>query len=208
MAIPSSIRQSKEEGTGFAHCADPVPFDKVGRAMSIDLKSYILDVADFPKPGIVFKDITPIVQSAQAFHFAVDELAAWARPCRPEIVAGIESRGFLFAAALARELRLGMTVIRKKGKLPRKAVSVVAPNEYAVEHFEMHEDGVAAGQRVLIIDDLIATGSSSVSAINLVKLLKGDVVGFGAVVELSFLGGVELIRRTHPEVEVRALVRY
>jgi adenine phosphoribosyltransferase len=176
--------------------------------MAIDLKSYILDVPDFPKPGIVFKDITPIIQSAQAFHFAIDELAAWARPMKPEIVAGIESRGFLFGAALARELRLGMTVIRKKGKLPRKTVSVVAPNEYAVEHFEMHEDGVAPGQRVLIIDDLIATGSSSVSAINLVNLLKGDVVGFGAIVELSFLGGVENIRKAHPTVEVHSLVSY
>ena len=176
--------------------------------MSIDLKKYILDVPDFPKPGIVFKDITPVVQSAQAFHFAVDELAAWARPLRPEILAGIESRGFLFAAALARELRLGLTVIRKKGKLPRKAVCVVAPNEYALEHFEMHEDGVAPGQRVLIIDDLIATGSSSVSAIDLVGLLKGDVVGFGAVIELSFLGGLERIRKAHPGVPVHALVRY
>jgi adenine phosphoribosyltransferase len=176
--------------------------------MTIDLKNYILDVPDFPKPGIVFKDITPVVQSAQAFHFAVDELAAWARPLRPEILAGIESRGFLFAAALARELRLGLTVIRKKGKLPRKAACVLAPNEYAVEHFEMHEDGVAPGQRVLIVDDLIATGSSSVSAINLVKMLKGDVVGFGAVVELSFLGGLERIRKAHPEVAVHALVRY
>jgi adenine phosphoribosyltransferase len=176
--------------------------------MSIDLKNYILDVPDFPKPGIVFKDITPVVQSAQAFHFAVDELAAWARPLRPEILAGIESRGFLFAAALARELRLGLTVIRKKGKLPRKAVCVVAPNEYALEHFEMHEDGVAPGQRVLIIDDLIATGSSSVSAIDLVRLLKGDVVGFGAVIELSFLGGLERIRKAHPGVPVHALVRY
>jgi adenine phosphoribosyltransferase len=176
--------------------------------MSIDLKNYILDVPDFPKPGIVFKDITPVVQSAQAFHFAVDELAAWARPLRPEILAGIESRGFLFAAALARELKLGLTVIRKKGKLPRKAVCVVAPNEYALEHFEMHEDGVAPGQRVLIIDDLIATGSSSVSAIDLVGLLKGDVVGFGAVIELSFLGGLERIRKAHPGVPVHALVRY
>jgi len=176
--------------------------------MSIDLKKYILDVPDFPKPGIVFKDITPVVQSAQAFHFAVDELAAWARPLRPEILAGIESRGFLFAAALARELRLGLTVIRKKGKLPRKAACVVAPNEYALEHFEMHEDGVAPGQRVLIIDDLIATGSSSVSAIDLVELLKGEVVGFAAVIELSFLGGLERIRKAHPGVPVHALVRY
>ena len=176
--------------------------------MSIDLKDFILDVPDFPKPGIVFKDITPIVQSAQAFTTAIDEMAAWARLQKPEIIVGIESRGFIFGAALARELRLGMTVIRKKGKLPRKCASVVAPNEYAVEHFEMHEDAVARGERVLIIDDLIATGSSSVSAINLVKLLQGDVVGFGAIVELSFLKGIEAIRRAHPDVAVRALVRY
>ncbi|MBE0711724.1 MAG: adenine phosphoribosyltransferase, partial [Candidatus Aminicenantes bacterium] len=102
--------------------------------MAIDLKSFIPDVPDFPMPGIVFKDIMPLVQNAQAFNFAIDELAAWARPKRPEIIAGIESRGFLFAAALARELRLGLTVIRKKGKLPRKTACVLAPNEYAVEY--------------------------------------------------------------------------
>ncbi|HPW18529.1 MAG TPA: adenine phosphoribosyltransferase [Candidatus Aminicenantes bacterium] len=176
--------------------------------MSLDLKDYIVDVPDFPKPGVVFKDITPIVQSAQAFNASIDRLAAWARTRKPELVVGIESRGFVFAAALARELRLGMTVIRKKGKLPRKCATVEAPNEYAVEHFEMHEDAVAPGQRVLIVDDLIATGSSSVSSIDLVKSLRGDVVGFGAVIELSFLKGVEAVRRAHPEVDVHALVRY
>jgi adenine phosphoribosyltransferase len=176
--------------------------------MSLDLKRYIVDVPDFPKPGIVFKDITPVVQSAQAFNAAIDGLAAWAAALEPEIIAGIESRGFLFAAALARDFRLGLTVIRKKGKLPRRAVRVEAPNEYAVEQFEMHEDAVARGQRVLIVDDLIATGSSSISAINLVGMLQGEVVGFGALVELSFLKGVEAIRLAHPDVPVHALVRY
>ena len=176
--------------------------------MSIDLKSFIVDVPDFPKPGILFKDITPVVQSSQAFNAAIDELAAWAATRRPEIIAGIESRGFLFAAALARDLRLGLAVIRKKGKLPRKCATVVAPNEYAVEHFEMHEDAVARGQRVLIVDDLIATGSSSVSAISLVELVQGEVVGFGAIVELSFLNGLEAIHKAHPDVPVHALVRY
>jgi adenine phosphoribosyltransferase len=176
--------------------------------MSIDLKDYIIDVPDFPKKGVIFKDITPVIQSSQAFNYAIDRLAAWAATIKPELIAGIESRGFLFGAALARDLRLGMTVIRKKGKLPRKCATVIAPNEYAVEHFEMHEDSVARGQRVLIIDDLIATGSSSVSAINLVKLLNGHVVGFGAAVELSFLKGVEAIRAAHPDVPVLSLVRY
>ncbi|HDT14389.1 MAG TPA: adenine phosphoribosyltransferase [Candidatus Aminicenantes bacterium] len=176
--------------------------------MTVDLKSHILDVPDFPKPGIVFKDISPLVQSAEAFNFAIDRLAAWAALKKPEIVAGIESRGFLFAAALARDLRMGLTVIRKMGKLPRKCASIEAPNEYAVEHFEMHEDGVAPGQRVLIVDDLIATGSSSISAISLVKQLGGEVVGFGAVVELGFLKGVEAIREAHPGIAVETLVRF
>jgi len=176
--------------------------------MSIDLKSYIVDVPDFPKPGIIFKDITPVLQSSQAFNAAIDALAAWAAQRKPDIIAGIESRGFLFAAALARDLRLGLTVIRKQGKLPRKCATVLAPNEYAVERFEMHEDAVARGQRVLIIDDLIATGSSSVSAISLVQLVKGEVVGFGAIVELSFLNGLEAIHKAHPDVPVHALVRY
>ncbi len=176
--------------------------------MAIDLKTFICDVPDFPKPGIVFKDLTPLIQDAAAFNQAVDEIAAWAMPRRPDIIAGIESRGFLFAAAVARELRLGVTVIRKKGKLPRKAVCVLAPNEYAVEHFEMHTDAVGPGQRVLIIDDLIATGSSSTSSIDLVGMLGGKVVGFASVVELSFLRGEANIRKAHPEVEVMSLVHY
>jgi len=176
--------------------------------MAIDLKSFIIDVPDFPKPGIIFKDITPVVQSAAAYNFVIDELAAWARSKNPGVIAGIESRGFLFAGGLARELRLGLTVIRKKGKLPRRSVSVVAPNEYAVEHFEMHEDAVEPGQRVVIIDDLIATGSSSISAIKLVGVLKGVVVGFGAVVELGYLDGVRNIAKAHPDVDVKTLVRF
>ena len=176
--------------------------------MAIDLKKFILEVKDFPKPGVGFKDITPIVQDAAAFKFAVDEMAAWARKRKPEIIVGIESRGFLFGAALARELGLGMTVIRKKGKLPRETVSVEAPNEYAVEHFEMHRDAVRPGQRVLIVDDLIATGSSSTSAIKLVRKHEGRVVGFAAVVELSFLNGEANIKRAYPDVDVLALVRY
>jgi adenine phosphoribosyltransferase len=175
--------------------------------MPVDYKSLIIDVKDFPKPGIVFKDITPVVQDAAAFNAVIDELAAWARTKNPTVIAGIESRGFLFAAALARELRLGLTVIRKKGKLPRPSIRVEAPNEYAVEHFEMHEDGIVPGDRVLIIDDLIATGSSSTSAIHLVKALKGEVAGFGAFVELSELGGVAHIKKIHPQVEVFSLVR-
>jgi adenine phosphoribosyltransferase len=171
-------------------------------------KAKIYEVKDFPKPGVGFKDITPLVADNACYHQVIDKLAVWAKKKKPDVIVGIESRGYLFAAPLARELRLGLVVIRKKGKLPRKTVSVKAPNEYAVEYFEMNEDAFRPGRRVLIIDDLIATGSSSIAAIDLVKMLKGVPAGFGAVVELAFLGGVPAIRKAHPDVEVMTLIRY
>jgi len=172
------------------------------------VKAKIYEVKDFPKPGIGFKDITPVVQDAAVFNYVIKEIASWAGKKAPDIVAGIESRGFLFAAPVAHHLGLGLSIIRKKGKLPRRTVSVRAPNEYAVEFFEIHEDAIAPGQRVLIIDDLIATGSSSIAAIDLVHKLGGSVAGFSAVVELVFLNGAEAIKRAHPEVDIWTLVKF
>jgi len=171
-------------------------------------KEKICEVKDFPKPGIGFKDITPLVQDAGCFNHVIDKIAAWAKEKKPEMVAGIESRGFLFAAPVAHQLGLGLSIIRKKGKLPRKTVCVRAPNEYALEYFEMHTDSVLPSQKVLIIDDLIATGASSISAIDLVKKLQGELVGFVAVVELSFLNGVECIKKAHPDVEIMSLIQF
>jgi len=172
------------------------------------VKGKICEVKDFPKPGIGFKDITPLLEDSPSFSYVIDRLADWAKDRKAERIAGIESRGFLFAAPVAYQLKLGLTVIRKKGKLPRKTVSVKAPNEYAIEYFEAHEDGIAPGQRVLIIDDLIATGSSSVSAIDLIKKLGGSVAGFAAVVELNFLNGNELIKKAHPDVDIFSLIQF
>lgn len=172
------------------------------------LKSKICEVKDFPKPGVGFKDITPVVQDADCFKYAINRMTAWARKKKPQVIAGIESRGFLFAAPVAHRLGVGLTIIRKKGKLPRQTVSVRAPNEYAVEQFEMHADGVEPGQRVLIIDDLIATGSSSISAIDLVKKLGGKPLWFAALVELVFLRGIENIKKAHPGVEVFTLIKF
>lgn len=172
------------------------------------IKSKICEVKDFPKPGVGFKDITPVVQNPECYKYAINRLTAWARKKKSQLIAGIESRGFLFAAPVAHRLGLGLTIIRKKGKLPRQTVSVRAPNEYAVEQFEMHADGVEPGQRVLVIDDLIATGSSSISAIDLVKKLGGIPVGFAALIELVFLRGVENIKQAHPGVEVFTLVKF
>jgi adenine phosphoribosyltransferase len=173
-----------------------------------EVKCKIVEVKDFPKPGIGFRDITPVVQDAACYRRVIARLAAWAKKKKPQIIAGIESRGFLFAAPVADRLGLGLTIIRKKGKLPRRTVSVRAPNEYAVEHFEMHADGVKKGERVVIIDDLIATGSSSISAIDLVRKVGGKPVGFGALVELGFLKGVERIKKAHPKVDVFALIKF
>lgn len=168
----------------------------------------IPEVKDFPKPGIGFKDITPLVEDPECFRFVVDQLAAWADEQGAEALAGIESRGFLFGAAVAYKLGLGISVVRKKGKLPRETLCVKAPNEYAVEYFEMHIDSIQPGQKVLIVDDLIATGSSSISAIDLVQRLGGEVVGFAAVVELAFLKGGEAIKAAHPSVRIKSLIQF
>ena len=172
------------------------------------IKNIICEVKDFPKPGIGFKDITPLVEDAACFKFVIDQMAEWAEKRKVEVVVGIESRGFLFSAPVSYQLGLGSVLIRKKVKLPRKTVCVRAPNEYAVEYFEMHEDSVQKGQKVIIIDDLIATGSSTISAVDLVKTLGGDVVGFAAVVELCFLGGVDNIKKAHPEVDILSLIQF
>ncbi|MGD8539198.1 MAG: adenine phosphoribosyltransferase [Candidatus Aminicenantes bacterium] len=172
------------------------------------IKEKILEVKDFPKPGIGFKDITPILEDPSSYNIVIQDLTAWAKARRAQIIAGIESRGFLFAAPVAHQLGLGLAIIRKKGKLPRECVCVKAPNEYAVEYFEMHKDSIQKRQRVLIIDDLIATGSSTVSAINLVKEIGGEVVGFAAVVDLLFLGGVDFIKKIHPDVEILSLIQF
>ena len=171
------------------------------------IKCKIVEVKDFPKPGVSFKDITPVVQDAECYKYAVDRIAAWAKKKKPQVIAGIESRGFLFAAPVARKLGLGLIIIRKKGKLPRRTVSVRAPNEYAVEHFEMHADSVRAGERVVIVDDLIATGSSSISSIDLVQKLGAKPVGFAALVDLAFLKGVDNIKKACPDVDIFALIK-
>jgi adenine phosphoribosyltransferase len=171
-------------------------------------KHKICEVKDFPKPGIGFKDITPLIEDSECFNYVIDRLADWAAERKAERIAGVEARGFLFAAPVASRLNLGLTLIRKKGKLPRKTLCVKAPNEYAVEYFEVHEDSIHRGQKVVIIDDLIATGSSSVSAIDLVKKLAGQAAGFAAVVELCFLNGMDFIKKAHPDVEIFSLIQF
>ena len=167
-------------------------------AMIESVKRKIREIKDFPKPGIGFKDIVPVLQDRYTFRFVLDRMTEWAARLNPRVVIGIESRGFIFAGPIADRLNLGMSLIRKKGKLPFDTVCVRAPNEYAVEYFEMHTDTLKEGQRVIIIDDLIATGSSSIAALDLVNTLGGEPVGFGVVVDLAFLDGISAIRQAHP----------
>lgn len=171
-------------------------------------KEKIREIKDFPRPGIGFKDITPLVEDPDCYNYVVDKIVAWAKKKRPDIIAGIESRGFLFSAPVAHKLGLGLVIIRKKGKLPVETVHIEAPDEQAFEYLEMHADSIQPSQRVLIVDDLIASGSTSVNAIDLVKKSGGKVVGFASVVDLVFLKGIEFIKKAHPRVAVLSLIPF
>lgn len=155
----------------------------------VDLRRYIRDVPNFPKRGIVFKDITPLLRNAEAFRAAIDSLARRARKWKPDIVAGIEARGFLFAAPLAQRLRTGVVPIRKPKKLPWKTVRKSYKLEYGSDSLEIHADAFRARQRVLLVDDLLATGGTMAACCGLVKRLKARVAGCLFVVELDFLEG-------------------
>jgi len=155
----------------------------------ISLEKYIRDIPDFPKKGIVFKDITPLLANHPALSQAVAMLAEPFAKAGVDVVAGIESRGFIFGSLVANYLGVGFVPIRKPGKLPYKTVKCSYDLEYGSDSVEMHTDAIEAGQKVLIVDDLIATGGTMQAACKLIEQLGGAIVGLSFVVELSFLGG-------------------
>jgi adenine phosphoribosyltransferase len=169
-----------------------------------DLRSLIRDIPDFPAAGIVFKDITPLLLDHEAVRFAVRELADWARPRDVDYVVAAEARGFILGAALALELDAGFVPARKPGKLPADTISAEYILEYGVDALEMHADALADGARVLIHDDLLATGGTARALAELVEELGGSVVGFAFLVELGFLEG----RRRLGGFDVCALIGY
>jgi adenine phosphoribosyltransferase len=171
-----------------------------------DFKALIRDIPDFPKPGIVFKDLTPIWQDPLAFKAMVDRLAVPYRDRGVQVVAGIESRGLILGSALAYTLGAGLVPIRKEGKLPFKTVKVSYALEYGQATTELHADAFLPGTRVLIVDDLLATGGTAEAAIRLVKHLDGQIVGLAFLVELAFLNGRQRLNRYG--VETTVLVRY
>jgi len=169
-----------------------------------DLRGLIRDIPDFPSPGIVFKDITPLLLEPAAIREAVSELAAWARPREVDLVVAAEARGFILGAALALELEAGFVPARKPGKLPSETVSAEYILEYGIDALEMHADALAHGARVMIHDDLLATGGTARALAELVEQLGGTVVGCAFLVELAFLEG----RRRLEGFDVHALVAY
>ncbi|HET6951988.1 MAG TPA: adenine phosphoribosyltransferase [Acidimicrobiales bacterium] len=153
------------------------------------LVGHLRDIPDFPQPGIVFKDLTPLLADVDAFRYSVDAIADHAAGLTVDRVVGIEARGFIFGAAVAYRLGAGFVPVRKPGKLPFRTVSQHYELEYGVDALEAHEDAVLAGDSVLIVDDVLATGGTAGAACRLVERLGGRVAGLAFVVELGFLGG-------------------
>ena len=157
--------------------------------MALDLRKYIRSIPGFPKPGIVFRDITPLLADGKALKEACKRLADHYRPSKPDLVVGAEARGFIFGAGVAIDLGVGFAPVRKPGKLPAKTISYTYELEYGQDTLTMHWDAVKSGQRVLLVDDLLATGGTMEACARMVEQLGGKVVGCGFVIDLSFLPG-------------------
>jgi adenine phosphoribosyltransferase len=153
------------------------------------MKTRIRHVPDFPKPGILFYDITTLLRDPQGFKLAVDALASQYHPGDADVVVGIESRGFILGAAVADRLGVGFVPVRKVGKLPSRTVRVTYDLEYGSDSLEMHHDAIEAGQKVLIVDDLLATGGTARATVDLIRQLGGDIVGIAVLIELVALNG-------------------
>jgi adenine phosphoribosyltransferase len=167
------------------------------------LASHLRDVPDFPQPGIVFKDLTPLLADVDAFRYAVDAIADHAAGLTVDKVVGIEARGFIFAAAVAYRLGAGFVPVRKPGKLPWKTVRETYELEYGADALEIHDDGIASGDSVYVVDDVLATGGTAAATCRLVDHLGGVIAGLAFVVELGFLGGRAKLPEQH---DVLALI--
>jgi adenine phosphoribosyltransferase len=158
--------------------------------MTVDLKDFIRDIPDFPVKGIIFKDITPLLMSPVAFKEAIEQLAApFLAGELVDKIAGVEARGFIFGAALAMRLGIGFVPIRKKGKLPADTVSLTYDLEYGTDTIEIHKDAIEPGEKVLLIDDLLATGGTLAASADLLESIQADIVEIATVIDLTFLNG-------------------
>lgn len=169
----------------------------------MDLKQHVRGIPDFPKPGILFYDISTLLRDPGAWKETVNRLAETVRPLKPDLLAGIESRGFLIAAAVAFVLDCGFVMIRKKGKLPGPTIPHTYDLEYGNDTVEIQSDAITAGQRVVLLDDLLATGGTMAAAVRLCRMVGGNVVGTGFIIELDGLQG-----RKKLDVPASALLHY
>lgn len=171
--------------------------------MAVNLEDYVASIPNFPKEGILFRDVTPMCENGEAFHEVTKQLAEFAKKVKADIIAGPEARGFIFGASVAYELGLGFILIRKPGKLPRETYSASYALEYGTDEVHMNKDAVKPGQRVLIIDDLLATGGTGKAAAELVEQAGGVVAGEAFIIELEGLPGREALK----DYEVCALMK-
>lgn len=169
-----------------------------------NLKKLIREVPDWPRKGILFYDLTTLIKDKHGFHQLIDAFAEHYAGCKLDTVIGIEARGFIFGPALAYRLGTGFVPVRKHNKLPAKTVCVTYDLEYGTDTLEMHCDAIQPGDRVLIVDDLLATGGTASAAVRLARNMGAEVAGVGVVVELEFLGG----RSKLPEVDVYSMLKY
>lgn len=167
----------------------------------MDIRSIIRTIPDYPKPGIMFRDITTLLGHAEGFRFCVDEIARLARGTQIDKVAGIEARGFILGGAVAHQLSVGFVPIRKKGKLPGDTIGQTYQLEYGVDEVEIHKDAIKPGERILLIDDLIATGGTAEAAILLIERVEGVVAECMFVIDLPELGGAEKLRASGKAVQ-------
>lgn len=172
--------------------------------MSLDLGARIRDVPDFPTEGILFKDLMPLIADPEYFAETIRRLAEWARPREPDLILGAEARGFIFGGALAYELGSGFITARKPGKLPRETVEATYDLEYGTDSLQIHRDAVPRGARVVVLDDVLATGGTARAKIELVEALGGVVAGVLFVIELTFLNGRERLEG----YDVHSLIQY
>lgn len=170
----------------------------------MDLNAYITNVPDFPKAGIQFKDITPLIGDAEAFRFAINEMAAFARAKGAEVIVGPDARGFIFGTPVAYALNLGFVPVRKPGKLPRETLEKTYDLEYGTNTLAIHKTEIKPGQKVVIADDLLATGGTIEATVELIEALGAHVVGCVFLIELDFLKGREKLK----EIPIKTLLHY
>ena len=179
----------------------PLAAEEIG----IDLRGWVRDVPDFPKPGILFRDLTPLMRDPQGWQEVIRQLEGTCERLQPDLIVGIESRGFIVGTALATRVQLGFVPVRKPGKLPGEVTGVDYALEYGTDRLEIHADALAGGPRVLVIDDLLATGGTAAACAELVESVGGQLCGFGFVAELAALEGR---RRLPPAQPVESLIIY